>query len=128
MSDCAVLGCKPEPGASIHNLPRNPVLKQKWMDFIYRYRLSRPSNTMGIHVCGAHFSSDSFTNFFQRSMGYAKKLKLKPDAVPCIYPGNPTGVEHVSTYFTGRSFGRNAFLHAAYPLAEGGRAFLCNVS
>lgn len=104
MSDCAVLGCKPVPGASIHNLPRDPVLKQKWIDFIYRHRLSRPSNTVGIRICGAHFTNDCFVNFFQRSMGFATKLILKPDAVPCIYPGNSTGLKHVSVYFTGRSF------------------------
>ncbi|XP_037613425.1 uncharacterized protein LOC119480876 [Sebastes umbrosus] len=94
MSDCtcAVLGCKPEPGSSIHYLPRNPVLKQLWMDFIYRH--SRPANTVVIRICGAHFSSDCFVNFCQRSMGFAKKLILKPDAVPSIYPGSHPGLQH----------------------------------
>lgn len=92
MSDCAMLGCKPEPGASTHNLPKDPELKQKWMDFIYRNRLSRPSNPVGIRICGAHFSNDCFVNFFQRSMGFAKKLILKTNALPSIYPGNLTGV------------------------------------
>lgn len=101
MSECAVFGCKLEPGASLHYLPRNPVLKQKWMDFIYRHRFSRPSNTMGIRICCAHFSNDCFVNFFQRSMGFAKKLILKPGAVPSIYPGNSTGPKHVRIYFPG---------------------------
>lgn len=102
MSDCAVLGCKPEPGASIHYLPRDPLLKQIWMDFIYRQRF-RPSNTVKIRICGAHFSNDCFVNLFQRSMGFAKKLVLKADAVPSIYPGSPTGLKHVSIHFTDRS-------------------------
>ncbi len=125
MSDCAVLGCKPEPGASIHYLPRNPALKQAWMDFIYRHRLSRPSNTVGIRVCGAHFSKDCFVNFFQRSMGFAKKLILKPDAVPSIYPGNPTWLKHGSISFTGRSLQRNAFLRAAHCQTEVGGFSKC---
>lgn len=104
MTDCAVFGCRPDPRASIHYLPRNPVLKQKWLDFIYRHRLSRPSNPVGIRICGSHFTNDCFVNFFQRSMGFAKKLILKADAVPSIYPGYPTGFQHVSICFTGRSF------------------------
>ncbi|KAM7370076.1 hypothetical protein PAMP_011360 [Pampus punctatissimus] len=94
MTDCAVFGCRPDPRASIHYLPRNPVLKQKWLDFIYRYRLSRPSNPVGIRICGSHFTNDCFVNFFQRSMGFAKKLILKADAVPSIYPGYPTWFQH----------------------------------
>lgn len=96
MYECAVLGCRPEPGASVHHLPRNSLLKQKWMDFIYKHRLNRPSNTVGIRICCAHFSDDCFENFFQRSMGFAKKLILKPGAVPCIYHGNSNELNHVS--------------------------------
>nr|XP_046226916.1 zinc finger homeobox protein 4 isoform X2 [Scatophagus argus] len=51
MSDCAVLGCKPEPGASVHCLPKNPALRQKWMDFINGHRSSRPSNTEAAALC-----------------------------------------------------------------------------
>lgn len=40
----------------------------------------------------------------KQSMGFAKKLILKPDAMSCIYPGNPTGIKHLSVYFIGRSF------------------------
>lgn len=37
MSDCAVFGCTPKPGASMHYLPRNPELKQKKQEIkVYR--------------------------------------------------------------------------------------------
>lgn len=115
MTDCAVFGCKPQSGASSHYLPKNPVLKQKWMDFIYKHRSSRPSNTTGMRICGAHFSYDCFVNYFQRSMGFAKRLSLKPDAVPSIYAGTTEELQHVSvsSYFTGWGY-KTSFFSSQY--------------
>ncbi|XP_059907065.1 uncharacterized protein LOC132456737 isoform X2 [Gadus macrocephalus] len=86
MSDCAVLKCHPELGTSFHYLPKDPVQKQKWLDFIYKYRVDVDENIEGIRVCSAHFSNDSFQNHMQKAMGFAKKLILKHDAIPTIYP------------------------------------------
>lgn len=96
MADCAVLGCKPEPTASAHYLPRDPVLKERWMEFIYKHRLNKPPLSAGLRICSAHFSNDCFVNFFQKSMGFAKRLYLKPDAVPSIYPWSPKLLQDVS--------------------------------
>ncbi|XP_064189910.1 uncharacterized protein LOC135253958 isoform X1 [Anguilla rostrata] len=98
MADCAVLGCDPEAGTSFHSLPKEPVLKQKWVAFVYRNRVHVPDSIEGIRVCSAHFTDDCFQNLMQKSMGFAKKLILNPDAVPTVYPGitaAATGSQHV---------------------------------
>ncbi|KAK0151063.1 hypothetical protein N1851_007809 [Merluccius polli] len=97
MSDCAVLACSPELGTSFHHLPKDPVQRQKWLGFIYKYRVHVNNNNMeGLRVCSAHFSDDSFQNYMQKAMGFAKKLILKHDAVPTVYPDDAGGSRHVA--------------------------------
>lgn len=58
-------------------------------------------------VSAAHISATTVSSISSKGpWGFAKKLILKPDAVPSIYPGNAAGVKHVSIYFTGRSLQR----------------------
>ncbi len=45
-------------------------------------------------VCCNHCQEDCFANFVQKKMDFATVLKLKPDAVPLILPGD-TSSQHV---------------------------------
>lgn len=98
MPECAVFGCKPDPGASFHYLPKVPLLRQKWLEFIYQSRAHTLTGVDVIRICSAHFSEESFFNYMQKAQGFAKKLILKPNAVPTFYPGTPTasGGQHGS--------------------------------
>ncbi|XP_056136977.1 uncharacterized protein LOC130113409 [Lampris incognitus] len=86
MVECAVVGCKPDPGASFHYLPKHPAILAKWLEFIYRHQAHMPTNLQGLRICHAHFSEECFHNFMPRLLGFHKKLLLKADAVPTVRP------------------------------------------
>uniref|UniRef100_A0A3Q3JD27 THAP domain-containing protein 1 n=1 Tax=Monopterus albus TaxID=43700 RepID=A0A3Q3JD27_MONAL len=75
---------------SFHYLPKVPLLRQKWLEFIYQSRAHTLTGVDVIRICSAHFSEESFFNYMQKAQGFAKKLILKPNAVPTFYPGTPT--------------------------------------
>lgn len=100
MPECAVLGCKPKPGASFHHFPRDAILRQQWLKFIQRHCGQSLKDVERTRVCSGHFSQESFINFMQKSLGFTKRLILSPDAVPSIY-GIPavSGGQHVSIFY-----------------------------
>lgn len=78
-------GCYSGSGASLHYIPKDPEIRQKWIDFIYKNRTApKLKNLDRIRICSAHFTEECFTNYRQKMMGFGKRLILKPNAVPTI--------------------------------------------
>ncbi|MCJ8745726.1 hypothetical protein PDJAM_G00133730 [Pangasius djambal] len=85
MTDCMCRGCYAGSGASLHYIPKDPEIRQKWIDFIYKNRTApKFKNLDRIRICSAHFTEECFTNYRQKMMGFGKRLILKPNAVPTI--------------------------------------------
>ncbi|XP_069022877.1 uncharacterized protein [Embiotoca jacksoni] len=90
---CSVFGCKVGKGESVslHVLPKDPRLREKWVQFIWKNRSVPAKLPDKTRVCSSHFPEHYFENFTQKQMGFATKLILKPEAVPCVYPGDTAG-------------------------------------
>ncbi|KAF5901184.1 RE1-silencing transcription factor A-like isoform X2, partial [Clarias magur] len=86
MTDCMCRGCYATTGASLHYIPKDPEIRQKWIDFIYENRPAPKllKNLDRIRICSAHFTEECFTNYRQKMMGFGKRLILKPNAVPTV--------------------------------------------
>ncbi|XP_022253224.1 zinc finger and SCAN domain-containing protein 2-like isoform X1 [Limulus polyphemus] len=87
---CVVYGCgniPKEKEISLHEFPPKSDRKRHiaWTKFVSRTR-DKWSSTESCHVCSGHFLESDFENKLQFDMGFAKKLVLKKDAVPCVYP------------------------------------------
>ncbi|XP_050964151.1 uncharacterized protein LOC127164327 [Labeo rohita] len=77
---CAVPGCGKT--TSLNTLPKDPDVKEKWIQFIFS---KRPSHfSVNAHVCSVHFTDDCFENKLQYDAGFARTLLLKNQAVPTI--------------------------------------------
>ena len=76
---CHVLGCK-KPDKRLHILPEDDR-RQEWLLFIYKDNIpvKLPKE---IHVCGAHFTKDSYT--LMADLEFANKPRLKDDAIPTV--------------------------------------------
>ncbi|XP_051732750.1 Krueppel-like factor 8 isoform X1 [Ctenopharyngodon idella] len=83
---CAIHGCRIEP-ASLHSLPKDPIIRNEWLKFLFTDIPDRYSPT--VTICSAHFSPDSFVNLSQFNAGYASKLLLKEGRVPTIFDPTP---------------------------------------
>ncbi|XP_078028004.1 uncharacterized protein LOC144464520 [Epinephelus lanceolatus] len=87
---CFVFGCNAakEDIVSVHVLPKDLQLREKWVQFIWKNRNVPDKLPEKTRICSSHFPEHCFENFTQKQMGFATKLVLKPDAVPSIYPGD----------------------------------------
>lgn len=94
---CAIHGCRIEP-ASLHSLPKDPIIRNEWLKFLFTDIPDRYSPT--VTICSAHFSPDSFVNLSQFNAGYASKLLLKEGRVPTIFDPtpNPQSVSKIFFY------------------------------
>lgn len=107
MTDCMCRGCYAGSGASLHYIPKDPEIRQKWIDFIYKNRtVPQLKNLDRIRICSAHFTEECFTNYRQKMMGFGKRLILKPNAVPTIavhleFPA-PSRTRQVNLHFIHR--------------------------
>uniref|UniRef100_A0A3Q3IHM3 THAP-type domain-containing protein n=1 Tax=Monopterus albus TaxID=43700 RepID=A0A3Q3IHM3_MONAL len=71
-------------GAFFHYLPEDPLLWQKWLEFICCNCALTLSGVEVIQICSTHFIEESFLSFIQKALGFTKKLILKPDAIPTV--------------------------------------------
>lgn len=85
-SFCSVPVCtcsaKKQPYLSFHSFPVNGEVRRKWIQAIRRdegpnFRIKKGST----YVCSRHFTSDDFV------LGISVR-RLKPDAVPSLFPWN----------------------------------------
>ncbi|KAM0728277.1 Chromobox protein-like protein 1 [Formica fusca] len=80
--ECKLCGVhwKKNSNISFHSLPKNPVLRRKWVKICNFQRMSNRIKLSSIRICSAHFDTDSFS--FIPSKDNFHRLYLKPDAVP----------------------------------------------
>ncbi len=83
---CVVFGCSATPKertVSLHRFPKDT--RQAWIRFVQQTRKWTGSADTGT-VCSQHFVPADFENLQKYKMGFATTLRLKPTAVPSIYP------------------------------------------
>ncbi|XP_066579384.1 transcription factor E2F5 isoform X4 [Amia ocellicauda] len=85
---CVVMSCGNSGvgGHSLHHFPKDPILRQLWVQFVQTKRKDFLQSTYHSVICGAHFAPDSFSNAIEVEMGFTKKRRLKTSSVPTIQP------------------------------------------
>ena len=98
---CVVPGCKSgygtenkiAPGVVLHRFPKDPDRKKSWCRAVPRAKWE-PSDFS--RICSLHFDPSDYcaerqdSNKFRKTAPELQKKKLKPDAVPRIFPGCPS--------------------------------------
>ncbi|XP_028037504.1 THAP domain-containing protein 2-like [Bombyx mandarina] len=78
MPVCSVVGCgirktPNRPSLTIHRIPRNEHIKNKWLEAIGKENLK--SNVKDLYICSLHFDD----KFFNKTLNVTR---LRDDAVP----------------------------------------------
>ena len=75
-------------GIRYHRVPAEKSLRQAWL---VKIRRANPCSRENSFVCSEHFTPDSFEeNLPGLVSGYRTRRRLKPDAVPSIFPRRTT--------------------------------------
>ena len=75
-------------GISYHRVPTEKRVRQAWL---VKIRRVNPCSRDNSFVCSVHFTPDSFEeNSPGLVSGYRTRRRLKPDAVPSIFPRRTT--------------------------------------
>ena len=90
---CVAAGCSNSTSdkVTIFKFPSDPVLRGKWEKQVQRTRADWKA-TKHSHLCSEHFTEDSFEvePTLAAEFGIPKKRRLKPGAVPSIFPRTAT--------------------------------------
>ncbi|XP_071382064.1 uncharacterized protein [Centroberyx affinis] len=92
---CIVVGC--QGVNSGYFFPRDENIRLRWMAQLEgrtRHPLSPTS-----FICCAHFRKQDFSNWYQKTLGFASKLVLKKGAVPSLFDGQEDTDSEVKTEF-----------------------------
>jgi len=92
---CVVNGCGSYPvpfQISLFKFPGDIYLRARWINFV-KHTKEDWNITTTSKICSKHFQTTDFINHQQFSLGYAKLLILKHDAIPSIYPESNLIVE-----------------------------------
>ena len=98
---CIAAGCntKDSEGYSLHTFPRDKELRDKWIRAVKRQRSNWDGPSKYSLLCSKHFEPDCFKtegSRYRDEVGIPAKKRLKPDAVPTIFPlsihGGSTGI------------------------------------
>ena len=82
--------------STMYALPKDVTLRAKWLDFIF----GQTPQHYSVVVCSLHFEDGDFLNLWEYNMGFAKRLMLKPGAVPSSrHSGSFTAPPGVSVQF-----------------------------
>ena len=91
MPHCVVVGCNEQakknkdPKVRFHCFPEDPELYRAWVNAVKRTTLPKDPR-----VCSRHFEracfDESFLMELQLMGSSRKKISLKPDAIPTIFP------------------------------------------
>ena len=88
MKSCVAAVCsnKKSETVSLFNFPKDPELRQKWIQNVQRTGTEWKGPTQNSVVCSEHFESSCFEASYDLAtkMGLQKRRKLKPDTVPTI--------------------------------------------
>lgn len=85
---CVVYGCNATTvphKISLFNFPFQTACKRRWVKFVKRTRKwAGPS--LRSKICSQHFEKGSFENWTSFSSEFSRRLLIKSDVVPTIYP------------------------------------------
>lgn len=87
---CAVWGCSntTKNGVSLFQFPKGAKLRNTWTAQVKKTRAMWKGPTANSAVCSEHFSPECFdiTSATAKKLGFKMKARLKPDAIPTIFP------------------------------------------
>ena len=88
---CIAAGCSTssEEGYSLHAFPRDESIRKKWITAVKRQRSNWNGPTAYSVLCSKHFEADCYAlegSRYRDAVGIPAKKRLKPDAVPTIFP------------------------------------------
>ena len=87
---CVVAGCSntTKEGVSLHRFPPDPKYRRIWTASVKLTRAKWSGPTEHSMICSAHFEPTYmyFDRGLQSQFGMRFKAKLRPDAVPTIFP------------------------------------------
>ena len=88
---CVAAGCdtKSGMGYSLHGFPQNEALRKKWVLAVKRQRSNWDGPSSSSQLCSKHFEDHCFVTEgvrYRESMGVPALKRLKPDAVPTLFP------------------------------------------
>lgn len=72
---------KKQPGVFFHEFPADSVTRQKWLKAVARENVCPKGASATSVVCCLHFTADDYVD------GPVTCRKLKPGAVPTVFPG-----------------------------------------
>ncbi|TRY55713.1 hypothetical protein DNTS_010282 [Danionella cerebrum] len=88
-----VFGCREV--STIFALPREPTVRQKWLDFVFH---NQPKRVKNIFICERHFTANCFTNKTVFDSGLISRLALYRGAVPTEVVGADAGHRAVTKH------------------------------
>jgi len=88
-----------QDGVSLHGFPQDPSLWLEWTRQVQRTRANWPGPTENSLLCSDHFTSDCYEEdtAIAKGFGTEKRVCLKKDAVPTVFPRCSDGDESSST-------------------------------
>ena len=104
---CVATGCdtKSGMGYSLHGFPQDEVLRKKWVRAVKRQRSNWEGPSLSLQLCSKHFEDHCFVTEgvrYREAMGVPTVKRLKPDAVPTIFPRSIDYLESTSSTSTSR--------------------------
>ena len=92
---CIATGCSTASGEgySLYEFPRNDSLRAKWRRAVKLQQAACKVPTAGSVLCSKHFEPDCFITEgvrYRDAVGIPAKKRLKPNAIPTIFP-KPNG-------------------------------------
>lgn len=96
---CVAAGCSNtySDNVSLFKFPKDPVLRQKWVNNVQRTRAQWSGPSEHSVLCSQHFDSSCFEpdSELTSQMGLQKRKRLKGDAVPTLFE-RPGAGSHLS--------------------------------
>ena len=88
---CAAADCNTKSGMrySLHLFPQSEELRKKWIRVVKRPRSNWDGPSSSSHLCSKHFEDHCFITdgvCCREVMGVPTVKRLKPDAIPTIFP------------------------------------------
>ena len=104
---CVAADCNTKSGMgySLHGFPQDEVLRKKWVRAVKRQRSNWEGPSSSSQLCSKHFEDHCFVTEgvrYREAMGVLTVKRLKPDAVPTIFPRSIDYLESTSSTPTSR--------------------------
>ena len=104
---CVAAGCNTKNGMgySLHGFPQDEALRKKWVRAVKRQRSNWEGPSSSSQLCSKHFEDYCFVTEgfrYREAMGVPTVKRLKPDAVPTIFPRSIDYLESTSSTPTSR--------------------------